>query len=202
MTHSLKEIFNSTKGIKKQEFRNKVSSGFIGNFSDKETDGRNYRIQIEDTLTILGADIPEFRNKKIAEISFLTTDSPLGKNFDTQNNSAPTLGDSASVYGAVLNEFISQFKKYDVFFYSINPKHSANNNELKKKYEIYKAMFRIAKGKISEDTFYYEGRAGTEIVIIISKIPLSKETQQEFRIAHPINEMAMSAGLEIPDHMW
>ena len=192
MTINLKEIFNTVKDF---HFINKGNHE-LGFFS---VDGKDYQVQIDSTGSSIQHEfeIPELENKKVAEISFLNAkEEDLQTAYSTQSNTDNTLGSSASIYGIVANRLAEKFKNdYDAFFYTLESQHSSSSEEYDKKSRIYRMIAATIRGKVGRHSAnYYELKRPNIIVYLVSKIPLSRESEHSSGLINPIKESMREYG--------
>lgn len=188
----LEEIFDTKQNVEWNKTGNFEFTSFTVN-------NIKYIIQIENT----GSKFPELNNYKNAEITFRLSNIKTDDAFHTANKLNKSIS-PLKVYGTVMNSLADKFKEYDSFYFSVLKRHSTNNNEFDSKRRIYSDLLNRLRMKYR--TYKYEHKECDGIEFLVSKIPLSRETQIEFDYVNPMVEASVNCGFmtwdEASDDLW
>jgi hypothetical protein len=139
-----------------------------------------YIIQIEKKNLL----IPGLEKQLCAEVSFHREGLEDDKAFSTTNEVKEI---PVKVYGVVANGLQDKFTEYDVFYFSAERKHSANNKEFTSKKSIYKFIAeRISK---RANTFYYERENTYSKDFLISTMKLTSDQEESSKFKNPLKEV-------------
>jgi len=134
-----------------------------------------YQVQVEKKP--LNFHLQELKGKITAEVSFFRQDLAGEDAFTTTNK---TKTSSPKIYCAVANGLREKFKNYDAFYFIAEKLHSKTSEEFQSKKKIYFVMADNIRR--TNGTYFYELESASKVEFLITKIKLSKETQEDTKL--------------------
>lgn len=179
----LEEIFDTKQNVEWQSRGEFELTKFI-------VDNIEYVIQIQK---MDNKNITETSTRKIGELSFRLKNVSDDTAFSTKLNTTAPI----KVYGIVLNALLEKFNEYDGYYFIALKRHSINDEEYVTKIKIYQELLRRLYMK--QSCCRYEKNETDGKIWLVTKVPISIETQKLNGLYNAVKEAMISVGFGTVD---